>query len=104
MAGFPLFGTAREQSRSPSSDSSADKLKDKDLERSPQVAGGLSDSDSGEIGRQIELEAENSIKYRTCSWQKVCFQIYLILVAAGSLQDLCFVLIRETLDGRAALL
>lgn len=24
------------------------------------------------IGRQIELESENTIKYRTCSWQKVC--------------------------------
>ncbi|KAL4755074.1 hypothetical protein BDW72DRAFT_165017 [Aspergillus terricola var. indicus] len=76
MAGFPLFGTAREHSRSPSSDSSADKLKDKDLERSTQVAGGLSDSESGEIGRQIELEAENSIKYRTCSWQKTAALLF----------------------------
>lgn len=31
-----------------------------------------SDSESGDVGRQIELEAGNSIKYRTCSWQKVC--------------------------------
>lgn len=23
------------------------------------------------IGRQIEMESENTIKYRTCSWQKV---------------------------------
>lgn len=33
-------------------------------------AGATSDSE-GEIGRQIELESENTIKYRTCSWQKV---------------------------------
>ena len=26
------------------------------------------------VGKQLELEATNSIKYRTCSWQKVvCF-------------------------------
>jgi hypothetical protein len=24
------------------------------------------------IGKQIEMEANNAIKYRTCSWQKVC--------------------------------
>lgn len=30
-----------------------------------------SGSDVESVGRQIELEAENSIKYRTCSWQKV---------------------------------
>lgn len=23
------------------------------------------------VGKQLELEAENQIKYRTCSWQKV---------------------------------
>lgn len=23
------------------------------------------------VGKQLELEANNSIKYRTCSWQKV---------------------------------
>jgi hypothetical protein len=25
------------------------------------------------IGKQMELEADNAIKYRTCSWQKVCY-------------------------------
>ena len=31
-----------------------------------------SDSDSDDkVGQQIALEAENAIKYRTCSWQKV---------------------------------
>lgn len=27
--------------------------------------------DSVSIGKQMELEADNAIKYRTCSWQKV---------------------------------
>lgn len=27
--------------------------------------------DRTSIGKQLELEAENAIKYRTCSWQKV---------------------------------
>ena len=27
------------------------------------------------VGKQIELEADNAIKYRTCSWQKVRFII-----------------------------
>lgn len=30
-----------------------------------------SSSTSESVGRQIEMESENSIKYRTCSWQKV---------------------------------
>ena len=70
MAG--LFGSNKaepepELNRSLGSDNSAERMKDKDLENQQQG----SDSESGEIGRQIELEAENSIKYRTCSWQKV---------------------------------
>ena len=32
----------------------------------------IADSDSQlSVGRQVELEASNAIKYRTCSWQKV---------------------------------
>ena len=31
------------------------------------------DSGSDILGKQIELEADNAIKYRTCSWQKVRF-------------------------------
>lgn len=31
----------------------------------------ISDSDSNIVGKQMELEADNAIKYRTCSWQKV---------------------------------
>ena len=30
-----------------------------------------SSSTTESVGRQIEMESENSIKYRTCSWQKV---------------------------------
>ena len=33
--------------------------------------GRATDSDTEAIGRQIELESDNAIKYRTCSWQKV---------------------------------
>ena len=28
------------------------------------------------VGKQIELEADNAIKYRTCSWQKVRLIIF----------------------------
>lgn len=54
--------------------SAADKLKQMDLENQKQQVGSGSDTE-GEIGRQIEMESENSIKYRTCSWQKVCTTI-----------------------------
>jgi hypothetical protein len=30
------------------------------------------------IGKQMELEADNAIKYRTCSWQKVFIILFLI--------------------------
>lgn len=32
---------------------------------------GLDADDRASVGKQVELEAENAIKYRTCSWQKV---------------------------------
>ena len=31
-----------------------------------------SDSEGSIIGKQMAMEAENAIKYRTCSWQKAC--------------------------------
>lgn len=31
-----------------------------------------SSDESITIGKQIEMEAGNAIKYRTCSWPKVC--------------------------------
>lgn len=53
---------------------SHDKLKYNEQSDVENRAGATSDSE-GEIGRQIELESENTIKYRTCSWQKVGEQI-----------------------------
>lgn len=42
------------------------------MSRTAGVLGGESDQDSQfGVGKQVELEATNSIKYRTCSWQKV---------------------------------
>lgn len=42
------------------------------MSRIAGVMGGESDHDSQlGVGKQLELEATNSIKYRTCSWQKV---------------------------------
>ena len=42
------------------------------MSRVAGVMGGESDRDSQlGVGKQLELEATNSIKYRTCSWQKV---------------------------------
>ncbi|KAL2042887.1 hypothetical protein N7G274_004647 [Stereocaulon virgatum] len=41
------------------------------------VARGDSDSDSTlSVGKQLELEATNSIKYRTCSWQKTAALLF----------------------------
>ena len=41
------------------------------MSRIAGVMGGESDQDSQlGVGKQLELEATNSIKYRTCSWQK----------------------------------
>lgn len=40
----------------------------------PTGAGDNSDSDSNSgmsVGKQMEMEAGNAIKYRTCSWPKV---------------------------------
>lgn len=52
------------------------KLKNHDLEGGRRLShirvATDSSSTTESIGRQIEMEAENGIKYRTCSWQKVC--------------------------------
>ena len=38
---------------------------------------GDSDTDSTlSVGKQLELEQSNSIKYRTCSWQKVQYTLF----------------------------
>jgi hypothetical protein len=41
--------------------------------RMNRVSGDDGSSTTLSIGKQIELEADNAIKYRTCSWQKVRF-------------------------------
>ena len=39
------------------------------------------DADSGiSVGAQIEMEKENAIRYRTCSWQKVWFSISVVMM------------------------
>lgn len=49
-----------------------DPAKLKDPADAEHRLGVQSDSEGETVGRQIEMEAENTIKYRTCSWQKVC--------------------------------
>ena len=64
--------TSERQSSSASENGDPPLCKSK-LDPESQIPQGAinSDSESGDVGRQIELEAGNSIKYRTCSWQKV---------------------------------
>lgn len=45
------------------------------------------ETDKLDVGRQMELEATNSIKYRTCSWPKVIPHIYLPLFSPRSSAD-----------------
>ena len=50
-----------------------------------------SDSDSGlSVGKQMELEATNSIKYRTCSWPKVSgyWMFYLPSVSMWNISEM----------------
>lgn len=52
------------------------KLKDYDPANAEHsVGGGHSDTEE-EVVRQIELESENAIKYRTCSWQKTAALLF----------------------------
>lgn len=47
------------------------------MSRVAGVMGGESDQDSQlGVGKQLELEATNSIKYRTCSWQKTAALLF----------------------------
>lgn len=59
------------------------KLKDYDVEgqgrrrhSSHHVTALDSSSTTESVGRQIEMEAENTIKYRTCSWQKTAALLF----------------------------
>ncbi|EAW07759.1 putative neutral amino acid permease [Aspergillus clavatus NRRL 1] len=66
----------RSSSLSDQTQESPDKLKHLDLEGQDNAFTVQSDSETGDVGRQIELEAENSIKYRTCSWQKTAALLF----------------------------
>lgn len=48
-------------------------LDEKGRKKSVIASGVIGDPDSASVtvGKQLELESTNSIKYRTCSWQKV---------------------------------
>lgn len=48
-----------------------DRLADPGANRDPEK-GVDSDSEESIIGKQLAMEAENAIKYRSCSWQKAC--------------------------------
>lgn len=84
-----LFSSAKEADRNSSTD---EKYHSKDAEHDPANIGagtnrladpgamrdpemGVdSDSEASIIGKQMAMEADNAIKYRSCSWQKVCSQ------------------------------
>lgn len=49
-----------------------DRLADPGANRDPEM-GVDSDSEASIIGKQMAMEAENAIKYRSCSWQKAYY-------------------------------
>lgn len=53
------------------------------------------------VGKQMEMEAENAIKYRTCSWQKVCCgpNVLLRTFCANGATDCRTVVLRVHLSG-----
>jgi hypothetical protein len=68
-----LFGSSGDAHRD--SNSSNDVKDDVELGRLEKPSRKDIDDSSDEsitVGKQMELEAENAIKYRTCSWPKVC--------------------------------
>lgn len=69
----PPSSTPSEKSNPDAISDAHDKSKEVDLERQATTGAPTSDSEGeATVGKQIELEAHNSIQYRTCSWQKVC--------------------------------
>lgn len=73
-----LFGPKGEKGNaSPDRNSSNDDKRDVELggvdrpKRRSITADDTSEDIS--VGKQMEMEADNAIKYRTCSWQKVRF-------------------------------
>ena len=66
--------------------------------RKSRIAGGgpFADGEAElDVGKQMELEATNSIKYRTCSWQKV---ITLAVVSTPSLFPISISTSRKSVD------
>lgn len=41
---------------------------------------GSDDSSSDILGKQLQLEANDAIQYRTCSWQKVSIESFITIV------------------------
>ena len=56
-----------------------------------RIGGALNDSDQESqltVGKQLELEQANSIKYRTCSWQKVIRSSFIASIARSTAETL----------------
>jgi hypothetical protein len=73
-----LFGSKGGDARSNSNSSHEQKNSDPELggrEKSDTRADDSSDN-SFSVGKQMELEADNAIKYRTCSWQKTAALLF----------------------------
>jgi hypothetical protein len=73
----------RKASPDHNSTSSNEKSYEKDKAYDAEAAAGnpipMNDGSSDasfSIGKQIEMEANNAIKYRTCSWQKVHYLLF----------------------------
>lgn len=73
-----LFGGNAKRSSSSDDDKNIKNEKDAELGRieDPSRRDMDTDSDRFSVGKQMELEAENAIKYRTCSWQKACNPLF----------------------------
>jgi hypothetical protein len=68
-----LFGSKGDAHRdSNSSNDFKDDVEQGRLEKPSRKDMDDSSDQSITVGKQMELEAENAIKYRTCSWPKVC--------------------------------
>lgn len=55
---------------------SEDHVREKDAEKAYDATAGDSSSETFDVGKQIALEADNAIKYRTCSWPKTAALLF----------------------------
>ena len=83
MALKGIFGNKASPAETTSQSSNEKAAFDKEKGYDAEAAGGITApvNDTGSdasitIGRQIELEANNAIKYRTCSWQKTAALLF----------------------------